>query len=68
MSTTRLKDKSITEGYLAGGAALIVAVLWTVFDAFHPLIILPLYIIAIFCLFLSTRWLITKEKAKKNGV
>ena len=68
MSTSKLKDKSITEGYLAGGAALLVAVLWTVFDAFHPLIILPLYIIAIFCLFLSTRWLIAKEKDKKNGV
>ena len=68
MSTTKLKDKSITEGYLAGGAALIVAVLWTVFDAFHPLIILPLYLMAIFCLSLSTFWLLSEKKTKKEGV
>lgn len=68
MSTTRLKDKSITEGYLAGSAALLIAILWTVFDAFHPLLILPLYLIALFCFFLSTRWLIAKKKAKKNSV
>jgi hypothetical protein len=64
--TTRSKDKPITEGYLAGGAALIVAILWLVFDAFHPLIIFTLYVIALFCLSLSTLWLLSKEKTIKE--
>ena len=31
MTSTRLNDKAITEGYLAGGATLLVTILWIVY-------------------------------------
>jgi NADH:ubiquinone oxidoreductase subunit 6 (subunit J) len=66
MSPTQSREKPITEGYLAGGAALIVAILWLVLDAFNPVIIFTLYVIAIFCLSISTLWLLSKEKTIKE--
>jgi hypothetical protein len=68
MSTTQSREKPITEGYLAGGAALIVAILWLVLDAYHPVIIFTLYAIALFCLSISTLWLLSKEKTIKEWI
>jgi len=59
------KDKPITEGYLAGGASLIVSILWIIYSPFSPFIILILLVISLFCLALSTFWLI-KERKKIN--
>ena len=61
MTTTRINDKSITEGYLAGGAALIVTILWMVYSPFHPLIIFILFLVSQVCLSLSMLWLLSKE-------
>jgi hypothetical protein len=65
-STTHTYNQPITEGYLAGGAALMVAVLWLVFDVFHPLMILALYTISFFCLSITTLWLLSKDKTIKD--
>ena len=48
------------EGYLAGGAALIIVLLWLWVDAFNPMIIFILYLVAISYLSLSTLWLFSK--------
>ena len=61
MTTTRTNDKSITEGYIAGGAALLVTILWMVYSPFHPLIIFILFLVSLFCFSLSTLWLLAKE-------
>lgn len=47
------------EGYLTGGAALIIVFLWLLVDAFNPTIIFVLYLVAIGYLSLSTLWLIS---------
>ena len=65
-SERRAKDRPISEGYLAGGAALTVTILWLFFSTLHPLIIFTLYVIALFCLSLSTLWLFSKEKTIKE--
>jgi len=65
-TVTRSHEKPITEGYLAGGGALLVAILWILFDAFHPMIILALYLVAIICLSIATLWLLSKEKTIKE--
>ena len=62
MSTTRSSDKSITEGYLAGIGALLVTILWIIYAPFHQMIIFALYLVALFCLSLSTLWALSKEK------
>jgi hypothetical protein len=61
MPTIKLRDKLITKGYLAGGSALIVIVLWMVYSLFHPLEIFALFLVALFCLSLTTLWLLSKE-------
>ena len=43
MTTTRLNDKAITEGYLSGGVALLVTFLWIVYSPLHPIIIFILF-------------------------
>ena len=62
MSTTQSKDKPVTEGYLVGIATLLVTILWMFYAPFHPMIIFTLYLIALFCLSLSTLWVLAKEK------
>ena len=66
MTTTRTNDKSITEGYLAGGAALLVTILWVVYSPLHPLIIFILFLVSLFCFSLSTLWLLAKEMTIKE--
>ena len=66
MSTTRYNDKSITEGYVAGIAALIVSILWMFNAPCHPMIIFVPFLIALFCLSLSTLWVFSKEKSIKE--
>ena len=66
MPTIRLRDKLITEGYLAGGSALIVTILWMVYSTFHPLVIFALFLVALFCLSLTTLWLLSKEATIKE--
>ena len=65
-STSQSNDHPITEGFLTGGAALLVAVLWFVFDAFHPLIIFVLYAISFLCLSITTLWLLSNNKTIKE--
>lgn len=62
MSQTKTNDKAITEGYLAGGAALIVTILWVIYAPFHPLVIFIPFLISLVCLSLSTLWLLSHEK------
>jgi hypothetical protein len=59
-------DKSISEGYLAGGASLMVTILWMAFAPFHPLAIFTLFAISLFCFTLSTLWVLSKEKTIKE--
>ena len=66
MTTTRLNDKAITEGYLAGGAALLVTISWIVYSPLHPLIIFILFLLSLFCFSLSTLWLLAKEMTIKE--
>ena len=66
MPTTVFQDKSITEGYLAGGSALIVTILWMVYSPILPLIIFALFLIALACLSISTLWLLSKEATIKK--
>ena len=66
MSTTRYNDKSITEGYVAGIAALIVSILWMFNAPFHSMIIFLPFLIALFCLSLSTLWVLSEEKLIKE--
>lgn len=66
MSTTRFNDKSITEGYIAGLAALIVSILWMFYAPFHLMIIFVPFLIGLFCLSLSTLWVLSKEKSIKE--
>ena len=66
MSTPQSKDKPVSEGYLVGVAALLVTILWMFFAPFHPMIIFTLYLIALFCLSLSTLWILAKEKTIKE--
>ena len=55
-------NKPVAEGYLAGTGALIVTILWIFYSPFHPLIIFSLFLIALFCLSLSTLWQLSKGK------
>ena len=66
MTTTRVNDKAITEGYLAGGSALLVTILWIVYSPLHPLIIFILFLVSLFCFSLSTLWLLAKEMTIKE--
>ena len=66
MPTNQFNDKSIFEGYLTGGASLIVTILWIIYSPFHPLVIFALFLISLFCLSLSTLWLLSKEKTIKE--
>ena len=66
MPTSRLRDNSITEGYLAGIAALLVTILWMIYAPFHQMVVFTLYLIALFCLSLSTLWVLAKEKTIKE--
>lgn len=68
MSTTRRNDKSITEGYLAGGAALLVTILWIIYAPFHPLIIFIVFLISLVCLSISTLWILAKENKIKEWI
>ena len=65
-STSHSNNHPITEGLLAGGAALMLAILWLVFDAFHPLIIFVLYAISFVCLSITTLWLLSNDKTIKE--
>lgn len=60
--------KPITEGYLAGLATLIVTFLWIDDAPFSPWIILPLYLIGLICLTISTLWILSKERPIKEWV
>jgi len=66
MPTIRLRDKPTTEGFLAGGSALMVTILWMVYSPFHPLVIFALFLVALFCLSLNTLWLLSKEATIKE--
>jgi hypothetical protein len=66
MSTSRRRDKPVTEGFLAGGASLIVTILWMLYSSFHAMAIFALFLISLFCLSLSTLWLLSKEKTIKE--
>lgn len=66
MSTSRWKDKPVTEGYLTGGASLIVTILWMLYSSFYTMVIFTLFLISLFCLSLSTLWLLSKEKTIKE--
>ena len=57
MKIKPVSNKPILEGYLTGGAALIIVLLWLWVDAFNPMIIFVLYLVAISYLSLSTLWL-----------
>ena len=63
-----ITDKPITEGYLAGGAALAVTVLWLLFAEIHPVFTFLLYVTALFCASLSTLWLFSREKTIREWV
>ena len=65
-SKSQSNNHPITEGFLAGGSALIVAILWFVFDAFHPMIIFVLYAISFVCLSIATLWLLSNGKTIKE--
>lgn len=54
------------EGFLAGGASLVVALIWWAISPFHPLVIYLLYLIALFFILLSTFWWLAKESALKE--
>ncbi|MDC3220115.1 hypothetical protein OAU00_03410 [Saprospiraceae bacterium] len=60
--------KPITEGYLAGLAALIVTFLWIDDAPFSPWIILPLYLIGLICLAIPTLWILSKDRPIKDWV
>ena len=66
MSINRVTAKPIAEGFLAGAAALIVAIMWMIYSDFHPIVIFPLYLMALFCLSLSILWLLSKKKSVKE--
>ena len=66
MSTSRWRDKPVTEGYLAGGASSIVTILWMLYSSLHTMVIFTLFLISLFCLSLSTLWLLSKEKTVKE--
>lgn len=59
-------QRPIMEGVLAGGASMIVALIWWTISPFHPLVIYLLYLIALFFMLLSTFWWLAKENALKE--
>ena len=61
-------SKPITEGYLAGLAAIIVTILWIDDAPFSPWIILPLYLIGLICLAIPTLWILSKDRPIKDWV
>lgn len=61
MSQSKTNDKAITEGYLAGGAALIVTILWMVYAPFHSLVIFIPFVTSLACITLSTLRLVSNE-------
>ena len=66
MKTISLDDKSVTDGYLAGGSALIITILWMVYSPFHPLVIFAPFLVALFCLSMTTLWLLSEEVTLKE--
>ena len=54
-------QKPIMEGFLAGGATLIVVLLWWILSPFHALIVYALYLIGLLFLSIATLWLLAKE-------
>lgn len=66
MSTSQWKNKPVTEGYLTGGASLIVTISWMLYSSLHIMVIFTLFLMSLFCLSLSTLWLLSKEKTIKK--
>lgn len=48
------------DGFLAGGATLVVVLLWWILSPFHPLIIYAFYLIALLFLYIATLWLLAE--------
>ena len=59
-------ERPIVEGFIAGGGALFLSILWMVFAALHPLMILLLYLAALYCLSISTIWLLAQGNSLRS--
>ena len=66
MSKLRSRENPIAEGFLAGIATLLVTIAWIAHAPFHQMIVFALYLVALFCLSLSTLWVLSREKTIKE--
>lgn len=53
------KDRPIVEGLIAGTGALVLSFFWIIFEAFPPWVVFLLYLAGLFCLSLSSLWIIS---------
>lgn len=68
MSVARFNDKPVAEGYIAGISSLIVALVWAMYSPFDFLVIFPIFMVALFCISISTIWTISGEETVSQWI
>ena len=62
----QLADKPILTTIIAGGASLLISLIWLWGEVFHPFIILAPYTIGLSCIFIATIWILSKGMSAKD--